>query len=53
MLADDINNTKNISDINLIINDDKQNNISSLDNSLDVKGWNEKDGIDAKCLQTF
>ena len=46
-------NSFNISDINLIINNDKQNNISSLDHGLDVKGWNEMDGIDANCLQTF
>jgi hypothetical protein len=42
-------NIFNISDINLIINNDIQNNISSLDNGLDVKGWIEKlhtqDGI--------
>ena len=46
-------NIFNISDINLIINNDTQNNLSSLDNSLYVNGWNEKDGIDAQCLQSF
>ena len=33
-------NIFNISDINLIINNDKQNNILSLDNGLDINGWN-------------
>ena len=29
------------------------NNISLLDYELDVQKWDEKDGIDAKCLQSF
>ena len=30
-----------------------ENNISALDFGLDVEGWAEIDGIDAKCLQSF
>ena len=30
-----------------------QDNVSSLDFGLDVEEWDEMDGIDAKCLQTF
>ena len=28
-------------------------NVSALDFDLDIKEWDEKDGVDAKCLQSF